>query len=167
MRDHAGVREPGQVVAIVVASLFALAGVLDVGPGVLDNLVHLGFGLVGLTMSRNPRAARAYLISGSVAYFLLWQFGTVIDPGLVPFHTTSVGVHLALVASMIGLAVLGGRPTEDDEPVSVVSEYTWDMPSEAGRPRPTRNRPPGRGDRHTAPRMASTVRYPTILACRV
>ena len=105
-------------------------------------------------MSRNPRAARAYLISGSVAYFLLWQFGTVIDPGLVPFHTTSVGVHLALVASMIGLAVLGGRPTEDDEPVSVVSEYTWDMPSEAGRPRPTRNRPPGRGDRHTAPRMA-------------
>jgi hypothetical protein len=167
MRDHAGTREPGQVVAIVVASLFMLAGVLDVGPGMLDNLVHLGFGLVGLMMSRNARAARAYLIGGSVAYFLLWQFGTVIDPQLVPFHTTNVGVHLALVASMIGLAVLSGRSAEHDAPTRVATEYIWDAHVESARPRPSRNRPPGRGDHRTSPRMAAAGRPPTILACRV
>ncbi len=148
--------------ALVVAGLFVVAAVLDAGPGVLDNLVHLCFGLVGFAMSRDPRTARAFLIGGGVAYFLFWQFGTVVDPSLVPFHTNNAGIHLALVASMIGLAVLGGR---DPEPAD---DHTWDDYTYIGdlsRPRPTRNRPPGRDDRRST-RMAAAPRRPGVLAYR-
>lgn len=161
-------REPGQVVTLVVAVLFVLAGVLNIGSGVLDNLVHIGFGMAGFACSRGPRGAHAYLIGGGVAYFLLWQFGTVIDPTLVPFHTTSVGVHLALVASMIGLAVLCGhrRGHEQTPPVQAEPEVSYVLPAtDFARTRPTRNRPPGRGDRRR--RMAAGGRPPAGLACRI
>jgi hypothetical protein len=158
-------REPGQVVAVVVAALFVMAGVLDVGPGVLDNLVHLGFGLTGLMMSRGPRGARAFLIFGGVVYFILWQYGTVIDPSLVPFHTSNMVVHLALVGSMIGLAVLSGGRTPAPVAASIEVEFVPDAPAEFVRTRPTRNRPPGRDDRRT-PRMAAAGRPPTVLDCR-
>ncbi|HEX6355812.1 DUF4383 domain-containing protein [Actinophytocola sp.] len=147
MREYTRARrEPGQVVTLVVAGLFVLGAVLDVGPGTLDNVVHLGFGLVGFTLSRGPRAARAFLIGGGVVYFLLWQFGTVIDPALVPFHSANVGIHLSLVASMIGLAVLSGEREPAEEPRY---EYVRDTP-ELARPRPRRTRPPGRDDRRMA-----------------
>jgi hypothetical protein len=158
-------REPGQVVAVVVAALFVLAGVIGVGPGVLDNLVHLGFGLTGLVMSRGPRGARAFLIFGGVVYFILWQYGTVIDPSLEPFHTSNMGVHLSLVASMIGLAVLSGGRRPVPVTASVEVEVVPDAPAEFVRTRPTRNRPPGRDDRRT-PRMAAGGRPPTVLAGR-
>jgi hypothetical protein len=157
-------REPGQVVTLVVAVLFVLAAALDVGPGLMDNLVHLGFGLVGFALSRGPRAAHAYLISGGVAYFLLWQFGTVIDPALVPFHTTNAVIHLSLVASMIGLAVLSGGDRTPEPVAEPEFEYLRDTP-DVVRPRQARNRPPGRGDRRTS-RMAAAGRPPGGVACR-
>lgn len=168
MREYAQARrEPGQVVTLVVAVLFLVAGVLDVGPGLLDNLVHLGFGAVGLGCSRGPRGAHAFLIGGGVAYFLFWQFGTVIDPTLVPFHSDSVGVHLSLVASMIGLAVIsGGRSVPAAIAQPDVAHFIRDVPAFV-RPRKTRNRPPGRDDSRTSPRMAAAGRPPAGLACRV
>lgn len=145
----AGRREPGQVVAVVVGGLFVVAGLLGVGPGLLDNLVHLAFGMAGLAAARAPRSARAFLIAGGVAYFLLWQFGGVIDPALVPFRTDAAAVHLPVVASMIGLAVLsGGR----DEPSLAVAPAMAESPepvrvgsaSCAVRRRPIPSRPRGR-----------------------
>jgi hypothetical protein len=162
-----GRREPGQVVAVVVAALFVVAAVLDTGPGLLDNLVQLNFGAVGFVMSRRARGARAFLIAGGVAYFLLWQFGTVIDPSLVPFHTGNVVVHLSLVASMIGLAVLSGGRTA--EPLVTVPE-TGHRDATAGyvRRRQAPNRPRGRDDRNSAPRTTSALRGgQRVLACRV
>jgi hypothetical protein len=139
-------------VALVVSGLFVVAAVLDGGPGSLDNLVHLGFGLVGFALSRDPAKARGFLITGGVAYFLFWQFGTVLDPSLVPFHTNSAGIHLALVASMIGLAVLGRT---ESAPAVELPEYTYS--GDVARPRPTRNRPPGRDDRRST-RLAAERR---------
>jgi Domain of unknown function (DUF4383) len=150
-------REPVQVVSVVVAGLFVLAAVLDAAPGTLDNLVHLAFGLVGFALSRDPRLARGFLIGGGVAYFLFWQFGTVVDPTLVPFHTTNAAIHLSLVASMIGLAVLGRAA-----PTAV--EYVWETPEVAfdvARPRYTRNRPPGRDDRRSSRVRPVVLNYRT------
>ena len=148
-----GRREPAQVVAVVVAALFVVAAVLDFGPGLLDNAVLLAFGVVGLTMSGGPRGARTFLIAGGVAYFLLWQFGTVIDPTLVPFHTANVVVHLSLVASMIGLAVLSGGRAAEPVVAAAAEPAFHDVPARAVRRRQAPNRPPGRADRHAAPRL--------------
>lgn len=140
---------------MVLAGLFVLAAVLDTAPGTLDNAVHLAFGLTGFALSRSPRAARTFLIGGAVTYILFWQFGTVIDPTLVPFHITAAIPHLALVASMIGLAVISGgkqtAPTEYDYEL-VAPEVAYVAPT-----RQTRNRPPGRDDRRTT-RMAAARR---------
>jgi hypothetical protein len=165
-QDRQRRREPAQAVAVVVAALFVAAAVLDVGPGLLDNVVQFGFGIVGLTMSRAPHGARAFLIAGGVVYFLLWQFGTVIDPSLVPFHTGNVVVHLSLVASMIGLAVLsGGRAPM---PPTVAPEVAChDVPARFGRRRQAPSRPAGRDDRNCTPRTPAGYRRLRILATRV
>lgn len=158
-------REPGQVVAAMVGGLFVVAGALGVGPGLLDNVVHIGFGVAGLTMSRGARGARAFLIAGGVAYFLLWQFGGVIDPALVPFRTGDVAVHLSFVASMIGIAVLsGGRAAA---PLTVAQETGFrEVTARFVRRRQAPSRPPGRGDRHTAPGMAAACRRVAVLVGR-
>jgi len=149
------VRAPGRVVTLVVAGLFVSAAVLDVGTGVVDTLVHLGFGLVGVVLSRTPRTAQAFLIGGGVTYVLLWQFGALLDPAFVPLHTTNAVVHLSLFASMIGLAVLGGEVADPaaDEPAAA---YRPDGAPPA-RTRTTRSRPPGRADR-PAPRRGPVAR---------
>jgi len=167
MREYERTRhEPGQVATLVVATLFVLAAILDVGVGVLDNVVHLGFGLAGFALSRDRRSAQTYLIGGGVVYFLLWQFGSVVDATLVPFHTAHVGVHVSLVASMIGIAVLsGGR--DDEVPATVTPEvvYLHDEPDYA-RQRPVRSRPPGREDQR-CPRLAAAGRVPAGMLCRI
>jgi hypothetical protein len=149
---------------MLVAALFLLAGVLDVGPGILDNVIHLGFGAVGLGMASGPRGAHAYLIGGGVAYVLLWQFGAAANPDIVPFHTTNVYVHVALVLSMIGMAMLsGGRSPAQELPVEV--EYHL-APSRYIRKRSVPSRPPGRADRRTPPSVKDVPKPLAVLGCR-
>jgi hypothetical protein len=158
-------REPGQLAAMLVAALFLLAGVLDLGPGLLDNVVHLGFGLAGLALSHRSRGAHAYLIGGGVTYVLLWQFGSVTDAGIVPFHTDDVAVHVALVVSMIGLALLtsGRRPAAADVPVEIEHHVA---PGRYVRLRAVPSRPPGRADRRTPPSVADVPKPLAVLACK-
>ncbi|MGB3443355.1 MAG: DUF4383 domain-containing protein [Actinophytocola sp.] len=166
MREYERARhEPGQVATFVVATLFVLAAVLDVGAGVLDNVVHLGFGVAGFVLSRGRRSAQAYLIGGGVVYFLLWQFGSVVDGTLVPFHTVNVGVHLSLVATMIGIAVLSGGGHVEASAVET-PEVLYIRGEDYARPRPVRNRPPGRADQR-CPRVTSAGRVPAGMLCRI
>lgn len=152
---------------MLVAALFALAGVLDVGPGVLDNVVHLGFGLTGLALASRPRGAHAYLIGGGMVYVLLWQFGTAADPAIVPFQTDNVTVHVSLVLTMIGLAMLtGGRSsvTTIEHEVDHRIEHHL-RPVRRVRLRAVPSRPPGRGDRRT-PKPVVEAPKPLAVACR-
>ena len=166
MREFERTRqEPGQVATFVVAGLFVLAAVLDAGAGVLDNVVHLAFGLAGFALSRDGRGAQVFLIGGGVAYFLLWQFGAVVDPTLVPFHTANVGVHLSIVASMIGIAVLsGGAP--DQVPVRTTPDTAHFRDDVDYGRRPVRSRPPTRDDQRT-PRVPAAGRVPAGMLLRV
>ncbi|HEX6352780.1 DUF4383 domain-containing protein [Actinophytocola sp.] len=159
-------REPGQLAAMLVAALFLVAGVLDLGPGLLDNLVHLGFGLAGLALSHGRRSAHAYLIGGGVTYVLLWQFGTFADPSIVPFHTDDVAVHVALVVSMIGFALLTGGRTSAAPAMPVELEYHVAAPARYVRLRAVPSRPPGRADRRTPPRTTDVPKPLPVLACR-
>lgn len=157
-------RESGQLAAMLVASLFVLAGVLDVGPGMVDNIVHLSFGVIGFALASTSRGAHAYLIGGGVAYVLLWQFGSVADPGIVPFHTDNVVVHISLVLSMIGMAMLSGGRKPADGTLDV--EYHV-APVRYVRLRSVPSRPPGRRDRRTPPQTTDVPKPLAILGCRI
>src|SRR5436305_15183295 len=95
-------RTPVQLLATLVGATFLVVGILGFIPGItshlyggldfaghasqakllhlfqvswLHNIVHLGFGIVGLALSRTWAGARAYLIVGGVIYLVLWLYG--------------------------------------------------------------------------------------------
>jgi hypothetical protein len=133
-------REPGELVALVVAGVFLLAGVAGFIPGitadhdemafaghhsgamlfgvfavsVLHNAVHLAFGLIGLVMARTPRTARIFLVGGGGVYALLWLYGLVIDhesaANVVPVNSADNWLHLFFALTMFALAWLVGTP---------------------------------------------------------
>ena len=126
---------PARVVAMVVAAVFLLVGILGFIPGatteyegmtfaghestamllgvfhvsILHNIVHLLFGIVGLAMARTVSGATSFLIGGGVVYLVLWIYGLVIDhdsaANFVPVNGADNWLHLVLAVGMIGLGV--------------------------------------------------------------
>lgn len=88
-----------------------LLGIFQVS--ILHNIVHLLFGVAGLTMSRTWSGARTYLIGGGVIYLLLWVYGLLIDKessaNFVPVNSADDWLHLLLGAGMIALGALLSR----------------------------------------------------------
>nr|WP_308042634.1 DUF4383 domain-containing protein [Micromonospora sp. PLK6-60] len=93
------------------ASGAELFGVFQVS--VLHNLVHLGFGVAGLAMSRTAPGARAFLVGGGAIYLVLWLYGLVVDrstgANFIPVNPADNWLHLLLGLGMIGLGVLTAR----------------------------------------------------------
>lgn len=90
----------------------ALLGIFHVS--ILHNLVHVGFGVAGLAMSRGWAGSRAFLIGGGVVYLLLALYGALIDrhseANFVPVNVADNWLHLALGGAMVALgAALGSR----------------------------------------------------------
>ncbi|MEV3988698.1 DUF4383 domain-containing protein [Streptomyces sp. NPDC049837] len=133
-------RTPVQQAALLVGAVFLLVGVLGFIPGIttdygamefaehdseaklfgvfqvsiLHNLVHLLFGLAGLSMARAASTARTFLLVGGLIYLALWLYGLFIDhdsaANFVPVNTADNWLHLALGAGMVALGLLlGGR----------------------------------------------------------
>lgn len=126
---------PVRTAALVMAVVFVLAGVLGFIPGVttdyeamkfagpesmamllgvfcvsiLHNIVHLLFGVVGLTMARTVSGATAFLIGGGAVYAVLWIYGLLIDENsaanFVPVNSADNWLHLALAVVMLGLGL--------------------------------------------------------------
>ncbi len=93
-----------------------LLGVFQVS--VVHNIVHLIFGLAGITMARTWEGARAFLLGGGVVYVALWLLGALGGADWIPADSADNWLHLGLGVAMIsvGLAFAtarGKRVTRD------------------------------------------------------
>ncbi len=128
-----------QYVAMAVGAVFLLVGILGFIPGittntehlgmaghhsgsmllgifqvsVLHNIVHLLFGVAGLTLGRNAVAAKRFLVYGGVIYLVLGFYGVFIDQAsaanFVPVNGADNVLHFGLGIGMAGLGLLLGR----------------------------------------------------------
>ncbi|NES12430.1 MULTISPECIES: DUF4383 domain-containing protein [Micromonospora] len=125
-----------QKVALAVAAVFVLIGVLGFVPGftthygdlafaghhseakliglfqvsVLHNLLHLLFGLVGLALARTVSGARLFLAGGGAIYLAIWLYGFAVDresaANFVPFNDADNWLHLFLGFGMLAVGLL-------------------------------------------------------------
>ena len=136
MRD----RSPIQSAAMLVGLVFLVVGILGFIPGIttnyddlkfaghdsdaqllglfdtsiLHNIVHLIFGVAGLTLDRTIEGARTYLLGGGVIYLALFVYGAIwgADEGganFIPMNWADNILHLALGAGMVLIGVALGR----------------------------------------------------------
>lgn len=88
-----------------------LLGIFQVS--VLHNIVHLIFGVLGLTLWRSAAKAKAFLVSGGIVYLVLGFYGVFIDQSsaanFVPVNTADNVLHFALGVGMAGLGLVLGR----------------------------------------------------------
>jgi hypothetical protein len=131
-----GSRTGVQVAALAAAGLFLLLGVLGFIPGittdydgmrfaghhseakllglvqvsVLHNILHLGFGLVGLVLARRVSGARVFLAGGGALYLGLWLYGFVINQesggNIIPVNDAANWLHLFLGFGMLAFGLL-------------------------------------------------------------
>jgi hypothetical protein len=85
---------------------------------ILLNLLHIGFGSLGLVAARTATTARAYLAGGGVLCFALGIYGLLIDrlgdSNVIPLDRADVWLHVGLGVALVyaGLAatLTGLRP---------------------------------------------------------
>lgn len=134
-RDNRSFFATARAVGFAVGAIFLLVGILGFVPGattniddlagaghhsgaelfgifqvsVLHNIVHLGFGVVGLAAALRPHLVPGYLIVGGVIYGVLTVYGFVIDQSsqanFVPLNTADNWLHLGLTVGMLGLGL--------------------------------------------------------------
>jgi hypothetical protein len=136
MRD----RSPIQSAAMLVGLVFLVVGILGFIPGIttnydelkfaghdsdaqllglfdtsiLHNIVHLLFGVAGLTLARTLEGARTYLLGGGVIYLALFVYGAIwgADEGganFIPMNWADNILHLALGGGMVLVGLALGR----------------------------------------------------------
>lgn len=84
-----------------------LLGIFQVS--VLHNIVHILFGIAGLTLARTAAGAQRFLIGGGVVYLVLWLYGLAVGyestANFVPLNRADNWLHLLLGVGMITLAI--------------------------------------------------------------
>jgi hypothetical protein len=84
-----------------------LLGVFQVS--ILHNIVHLLFGVAGLSLAKTWEGSRTFLIGGGVIYLLLWLLGLANGADWIPANNADDWLHLALGVTMIGGGILTTR----------------------------------------------------------
>jgi hypothetical protein len=135
MTNTLGTRNPARLAATVVAAVFLVVGIAGFIPGlttdydgmtfaghestamllgvfhvsILHNIVHLLFGIAGLTLARTTTSAVGFLIGGGAVYAVLWLYGLLINQetpaNFVPVNNADNWLHLALAIGMIALGI--------------------------------------------------------------
>lgn len=130
-----------QTAALVVGVVFLLVGILGFIPGItthysdlkfaghnsdaellgifntsiLHNIVHLLFGIAGISLSRTWDGARTFLIGGGVIYLVLFVYGLIFHGenggNWIPVNWADNVLHLVLGLGMVGLGVVLGKET--------------------------------------------------------
>jgi arginine exporter protein ArgO len=95
------------------AQIFGIFGV-----NVLENIVHLLFGVAGLVAAATWAASRTYFVVGGIIYLAVWLYGLVIDlsssANFLGLNDAANWLHFALGAVLLIVAFALGRR----EPVS-------------------------------------------------
>ena len=80
---------------------------------ILQNVVHLLFGLVGIAMARSWEGARTFLIGGGVVYLVLFVYGLLAhgdsSANFIPVNSADNVLHVAFGVVMIVLGIVLGR----------------------------------------------------------
>ena len=135
MRD----RSPIQSVALIVGLVFLLVGILGFIPGVtsnydelkfaghnsdaqllgifdtsvLHNVVHLLFGLAGVTLGRTIDGARTYLVGGGLVYLVVFVYGAIwhgeTATDWIPVNWADNILHLTLGVGMVVAGIVLSR----------------------------------------------------------
>lgn len=83
------------------------------GVNVLENAVHLLYGVVGLVAASSWAASKNYFVWGGVVYVGLWLYGLVIDEqsaaNFIGLNMAAHWLHLALGVTMIAVGFLLSR----------------------------------------------------------
>jgi Domain of unknown function (DUF4383) len=95
-----------------------LLGVFEVS--ILHNLVHLGYGVAGLLLTRSTPGTRLFLVGGGLIYLVLTLYGFLVPEdsaaNFVPLNHEDNLLHLGLGLGMFTLGVVpergAGRPVE-------------------------------------------------------
>ena len=83
------------------------------GTNILENIVHLLFGVAGLAAASSWAASKNYFVWGGVLYLLLWLYGLLIDnessADFIPINTADNWLHFGLGAAMLAVGYLVSR----------------------------------------------------------
>ena len=87
------------------------------GVNILENIVHLLYGVAGLALSRSWDGSRNYFIGGGLIYLVLWLYGLVIDKdssaNFMGLNAAADWLHFVLGVAMVAIGVLLGRRDRD------------------------------------------------------
>jgi hypothetical protein len=135
-REHH--RAPVQTASLVVGVVFLITGIAGFIPGItrdapgdfagenspasllhvfqtgiLHDLVHLAFGVLGILMARRYDTAKQFLIGGGAVYLLLWLIGMFSAMDWLPADVSDHWLHFVLGLGMVALgwALTRRRPT--------------------------------------------------------
>jgi hypothetical protein len=149
MRREGGTRERSDIqrAALLFGIIFLAVGVLGFIPGIttdydnltvfdgvgakllgifgvniLENVVHLLYGVAGLAAASSWAMSKNYFIWGGAIYVALWLYGLVIDEtssaNFIGVNMAAHWLHLALGVTMIAVGYLLSRRVTADRAVT-------------------------------------------------